>query len=542
MKEFSGKERLSRLFRPDFFLSIILLIVTIRFASEAPTWWDIPESDENIYMAGGIHFGEMIKGVRFNLDADWSPLYQFWYFMIYQLVPDSAKIYYISMRLLGILIPLFAFILLRRMRVTRWLAAATAVFFLTSYAIWIVEPRVTSFAALVLLVLWLATSFLKIRWQRFFGMAAGSLLFSYSRPEFFLMNLLLSLIALCYLCFSFLKHRIKLSRADFLFLGFISGIALLFLILWGVPFSGGRSIYAFGQHYAKNVENCFVEDASSDMAWEGILARDFGNAQSIGEVMRVNPLGFRKHLACNIQAFPDRFLKVAASSAWGSSWLLIRVWIAFIFYRLILGWDEIKFRLIWLWEQDLLLLGLLSLGVLLLDVILIYPREHYLSIFSIITWVLGVSLFGGYSAPEQRSWRQTIIIGLCLLLLTPSMGVLFDFKVPQKPVLRTVETLRALDLGEPIRLFATHPFRRSQSEIYFDEDYYHIAYKPEGISFDDYISINQVNVIVITQNGKELKNDQSWIAFETNSQAFGFHQIPFDEGDQWGPWRIYIRD
>jgi hypothetical protein len=484
----------------------------------------------------------MFNGENFNLDSDWSPLYQFWFFVIYRLVPDSTKISYISMRLVGILIPFFAFILLRRMQVARSLAAATAAFFLTSYAIWIVEPRVTSFAALVLIVLWWATSFLKKRWQRFFGMAAGSLLFAYSRPEFFLITLMLALIALTYLGFSLLKREIKLGRADFLFLGFSSGITLLFLIWWGVPFSSARSIYAFGQHYARNVENCFIEEASNDLAWEEILMRDFENAQRMEEVIRANPLNFRKHLTCNIQTFPNRFLEVAFSSAWGSSWLLIRVWIAFILFRLTVSWAEIKSRFVWLWEQDFFLLGLLSLGILLLDVILIYPREHYLALFSIILWILGISLFGNFPAQEQKNWRQSIAIGLCLLLLTPSLGVLFDFKVPQKPVLKTVETLRALDLDEPMRLFATRPFRSSRSEIYFDETYYHIPYKPAEISFGEYISTRQPNVIVITQGGSEFKEDPSWIAFEAHPKNFGFHQIPFDEGDQWGPWRIYLMD
>jgi hypothetical protein len=542
MKVFLDKKKYNNLFTPDFFLSLILLAVAIRFASEVPTWFDIPQSDDNEYMSGGIHFSEMLNGAQSNWTSDWSPLYQFWFFVIYRFVPDATKIYYISMRLVGVLIPFFAFILLRRMQVTRWLALATAAFFLASYAVWMVEPRVTSFAALVLLFLWWATSFLKERWQRFFGMAAGSLFFAYSRPEFFLITLMLGLIALTYLGFSLLKRGRKLGRADFLFLGLSSGITILFLVWWGVPFSGERSIYAFGQHYARNVDNCLTEGVSDNMPWEEILARDFENAQSIQESIQANPLNFRRHLTCNIQAFPKLFLKVAFTSSWGNSWLFIRVWIAFLLFRLTVSWNEIMHRLIWLWEKDYLLLGLLSLGILLLDIILIYPREHYLALFSIILWILGISLFGGSPAPEQRNWRQSIAIGLCLLLLTPSMGVLFDFKVPQKPVLKTVETLRALDLDEPLRVFATRPFRSSRSEIYFDETYYHIPYKPAEISFGEYISAHQPNVIVITQGGLELKDDPSWIAFEVNPQGFGFHQIPFDEGDQWGLWRFYLME
>jgi hypothetical protein len=542
MKVFFSGKWLKKLLTPDFILALILFVVANQFSTEVFTWFDIPQSDDNIYMYGGIHFLEILKGAQSNLSSDWSPLFQFWFFVIFRVVPDSTKIYYISMQLMGMLIPVMTFILLRRMQVTRWLAAATAAFFLASYAIWMVEPRVTIFSALVLLVFWWAASFFKERWQRFFGMTVGSLFLAYARPEFFLITLVLSIVAISYLVFSILKQGNKINRTGLLFLGLTCAIMLLFLLWWGVPFSNQRSTYAFGQHYAKNVYNCFLEDISRDTAWEEVLARDFENAQTIFEVVRANPLNFSKHLICNAQTLPKLFLKVAFSSAWGNSWLVIRLLITFIIFRLIVNWDLIKLRIVWLWQQDFLLFGLLSSGIMLLDIMLIYPREHYLAFFSIIIWVLGISVFGRLHESESKSWRQCIAIGLCLFLLTPSMGVLFDFQVPQKPVLKTVETIRALDINEPIRLFATRPFRRSQSEVYFEENYYHIGYKPAEISFDEYISTQQPNVIVITQGGLDLEDDPTWIEFNADPQEFGFHQIPFEEGDQWGPWQIYLKD
>ena len=542
MKEFFDKEKLKNLLTPDFFLSLVLLGVAIRFASEVPTWFDIPQTDDNRYMYGGVYFIEYLTGARAGWAADWSPLFQFWFFLIYRLVPDTTKIYYVSMQLVGILTPFFTFLLLRRMQVTRWLAAGTAAFFLASYAVWEAEPRVASFTSLVLVFLWWAISFLKERWKRFARLTFGSLLLAYSRPEFFLVTILLGFLVPIYLGFSLLKRRLTFHRGNYAFLAVSLGIILLFLMWWGVPFSTKRSIYAYGQHYARTIKNCEADEASSNMAWEDILAQDFGEVQSIGDAIRENPIGFYNHLVCNIRIFPKRFLKVAFTSAWGSSWLFVRMLIAFIFFRLILSWNEIKQRLIWLWEQDFLLLGLLPLGVLMLDVFVIFPREHYLAIFSVTIWILVVGLFGKLSSSEQKNWRQSIAIGLCLLLLTPSMGALVDFKIPQKPVLNTVETVRALGLKEPIRLFATHPFKKNRSEVYFDESYYHIGYKPAEIPFGEYISEKQPNVVVITEGGHEMKDDPSWIAFERNPQEFGFHQIPFDEGDGWGSWRIYVKN
>jgi len=538
VKPFWKNERLKNFITPDFFLAIILLCIAVRFSSEVPFWFDIAQSDDNDYMYSGFHFFENFS----VLEADWSPLYQLWFYTIYLIVPDPTKVYYISMQMVGILIPVFSFLLLRRVQVTRWLATATAAFILASYAIWMTEPRVTSFAALILLVLWWATSFLKERWQRLWGMATSSLFFAYSRPEFFLVTIALSLIALTYLAFSLIKKSVNLGKGDYLFIILSSGVTLLFLIWWGLPFSTTRSIYAFGQHYATNVKHCITENTPLNMPWEEILARDFNDAKNMGDVIRANSLNYRRHLICNLQAFPKIFLKVAFGSAWGSSWLLIRIWIAFILYRLFTHYKEIKRHLFWLWKRDFILFGILSLGVLTLDILFIYPREHYLTLFSIIVWILGISLFGIFPSSKQNCWRQSIAIGLSLLLIIPSLGVLLEFEIPQKPVLKTVQTINALDLKEPLRLFATQPFQPPRSEVYFDEDYVPIRYKPSTISFGEYITTHQPNIIVITKGGWQFRDDSSWIAFEENPEVFGFSQIPFDEGDALGVWKIYRQE
>ena len=577
MKEI--KKNLNKINSPDFFLGLILLIVAIRFVSEVPLWFDIAQSDDNGYLLAGINFFKTIN-IR---DASWSPLYLLWFFSLHKITPAPAKIYYISMQLIGVLTPIFAFLLLRKMRVNLLLAILTAVFFLASYAIWIPEPRVTSFSTLILLFLWWATSFFKKRWQRLWGMASASLLFAYSRPEFFLVTIALSVIAISYLGYSLFKKSILRTRlpkfasaklkvknrdknfrdlprtreepapppfwerlgggkTDFIFLAFSSGIVIFFLIWWGIPFSASRSIYAFGQHYAENAKYCISNEPPSNQSWEEILARNFNNPKSMGEALRANPLNFRRHLACNLKAFPKQLLKVAFSSAWGSSWLLIRIWIAFIIYRLIVHWAEIKKRFIWLWQKDFLLFGILSLGVLSIDIILIYPREHYLTLTTIIVWVLGISLFGNFPATTQKNWRQSIAIALSLLLLTPSLGALFDFEIPQKPVLKTIETIHALELNEPLRLFGTNPFQTSRSKVYFANDYVPIPPKPAEVPFETYIADYQPNIILITKEGWLFREDATWLAFEANPQDFGFKQLPFEAGDEFGIWRIYQRD
>lgn len=513
---------------PSIFFVLVLFLIALRFVSKASIWFDLPQSDDNGYLYAGLHFfgGE--------INADWSPFYSLWLLFLYTLRPDVTQVYYVSMQAMGILLPFLVFLFLRRQKVSPIFASLVAVFLLASYAFWQVEPRVTGFAALVLLFLWWLNSLPAKRWQRLWLLATSSLLFAYARPEFFLLTIAFFLIVLGYLLRQKISPITKGNRRFFV----LSSLPLILLLWWGVPFSGSRTIYAFGQHYAENVNHCIAQDTPENMAWEEILARDFNDPKDMVDVLQASPKNFLRHLQCNLQNTPKNLLKVMFSSAWGSSWLLIRLWVVFLLYRLLVNAAEIRQRLLWLWEQDLLLLPLFSLGILLLDILLIYPREHYLSLIAVILWILGVLIFGQTESASLR-WHESLALALGLFLIMPSLGSFFDFQVPEKPVLESVQTIHALDLDEPLRLFATPPFQPSRSEAYFDEDYVPVHYKPAGIPFSDYIADHQPNIIIVTKDGWYFRDDPTWQAFEADPSAFGFEKLSFDSGDQFGRWRIY---
>ena len=532
------REKVRKIFTPELLLAIFIFFIAVRFVSEVPQWFDIAQSDDNGYMFRGIHFFDNVA----TLEADWSPLYSLYFFILYYLVPDSTKIYYLGMQGVGLLLPIFTFFFLRRTQVALWLSAWIAVFLLASYALWIPEPRVTVFAGLVFVLIWWLTSLPEERWKRLWMMVAASLLFAYTRPEFFLSTLLLSVVAASYLFSMLIKRKLILHRDDWLFLGIIGSVILFFFLWWGVPFSAGRSIYAFGQHYAENVSHCIAENTPDNMPWEEILARDFGDAQTMGDVLRNNLPNFGRHLLCNLKALPKALVKVTFGSTWGSSWLIFRFWAAFIFYRLTVQWQQIRERFLWLWQKDLLLLPFFSLIILFMDVVLIYPREHYLSLVALIIWLLSAVLFAVTKSQYKSVWKESFVIGISLFLLMPSLGSLFDYKVPSKPVLETVKTIRALELDEPLRLFATQPFQPPRTEVYFDESYTPIRYKPESASFGEYIAENQPNVIVITKSGWHFRDDPTWLAFQEHPYKFDFRQLPFEVTDDFGSWWIYIRE
>jgi len=150
---------------PSVFFVLTLFLIALRFVSEAPIWFDLPQSDDNGYFYAGLHFfgGE--------INADWSPLYSLWLFLMHTLRPDVTQVYYVSMQAMGVLLPLLSFLLLRKLKINPVFSLLTAVFLLASYAFWQVEPRVTGFAALVLLFLWWLNSLPAKRWQRLWLLA-----------------------------------------------------------------------------------------------------------------------------------------------------------------------------------------------------------------------------------------------------------------------------------------------------------------------------------------------------------------------------------
>jgi hypothetical protein len=541
--EAQGQPMLKRLLQPKVLALLTIVVLAFIFTNNVHTWFDLTLSGDTDYIYDGLHFPQQLTGEMPGWAPEWGPLYHLWFFALSKLTPDSTKIFYLSLRLVGMLLPILIYLVLERTRVAPLVAVGVASLFLASYANWIPEPRVMNFALLIMLLVWWGTSFFVKRWKRLLALAVFSLFVAYVRPEFFPVTVLLGAVALVYLAFSLLKQKLQLATWDKVFTGGMAGVFTLFLFWWGVPFNGQRTIYAFGQHYARNVKYCFGEDVPAGTPWEEILARDFGEPTNLFQAISQNPRAFEKHVFCNISNFPKQFLSITFTSSWGNSWFLIKLVLAVLLWRLIFHWRAIRSRLQWLWEKDLMLLGLVCLIPATLDVTIIYPREHYIVLSSLLVLVLGTMAISGHEVDgnKQLAWKQTLAGCLLLILLFPSMGALFDNKPPEKPVLETVQEIRSLNSEEPIRMFATHPFQVTFAKVYFADDFVPILYKPLDVGFEDYLVEQQPNLLLITEGGKEFGNDPTWEEFQSAPQSYGFTEITLQGGDLWGPWRIYLK-
>jgi len=523
---------------------VIVISLTVTFTRDVPQWFDLTISDDSDYMAGGLHLGADLANDTVDWNPDWAPLYRLWFFALAGPNHDAEGMFYISLRLLGMLVPVLLYLVLRRSRVSPLVAAGVSLLFLTTYANWFPEPHVMNFALLVLLIVWWSASLFPQRWQRLWVFAVLSLFVAYVRPEFFMATILLVVIAAAYLFYSLRKRRIQLSTPDKAFIAGLTGVFILFFLWWGIPFSDDRSIYAFGQHYAANVSTCFGAKDLSGLSWEGVLARDFGNPDGIFQAYRNNPGAFQRHIFCNLKKFPKQFLSVTFTNAWTSSWLLIKLCLAVVLWRLVFHWRAIRAQIKWLWEKDMLLLGLVSLIPAGLSVFLIYPREHYVAFFSLMAFALTTMAVGVYEtdASKQLAFRKTLVGGLLLLAFFPSMGGLFDNQTPQKPIQTTVHEIRALHADASVRILATHPFQTDYAQVYFDDGFTALPFKPYDVPFSDFLLEHDPNVILVARDGLEFKDDPTWEEFKSNYQADGFREIVLKAGDAWGPWRLYVKD
>lgn len=521
-----------------------VFILSFLFSREAPQWFDLTISDDNDYMAEGLRIGSEVEIASPAWNPDWAPLYYLWFFLLSRLYSGPEEIFYGSLQLVGMLTPIFMYLVLQKARVFPLLAAGVSLAFLTTYANWRAEPRVMNFALLVLLIIWWIGSFFHHRWQRLWILAMLSLFTAYVRPEFFLATVLLMMIALSYLLFLTLKQGIQFSRTDLMLIAGIAGIIATLFLWWGIPFSGDRSIYAFGQHYTRNVASCFSEDHPHGVPWEEILARDFGKPSNIVQAFFNNPRAFSRHVLCNLQNIPKTFLMVTFVNAWTNSWFFIKLFIAIMVWQLVFHIRSIRLQFQWLWEQDMMLLGLVFLIPAGLSIVLVFPREHYIILPSLLFFMLATMILGGHSSSKNEIIvrRQTLVGGLLLVALFPSMGALFNNVSPEKPNLVTIHEVKKLDIRENIRMLATRPFQATFAKVYFDDQFVALPYKPYDVTFQNFFLENQPNVILITQNGREYSNDPTWDEFRANFQEYGFKEIILSVRDPWGPWRLYVKE
>ena len=515
----------------DTLAFLAVLAAGWKFGLPADRWFDIPAFDEARYLNRGV---ELLHIGLTQLPSEWSPLYSLWYHLLYRLgFQDRIALYYLNFRLLGALLPALFFLVLRRYGVSYWAAFALAIYAVGTRLSWVTDTRVTSFALmLVFLTAWLLT-FLPPGWPRTVVAAVSMVVVAYARPEYLMAAGLLALVALVQGGRAWRREKRRHLRLSVL-VG-LAGSALLAVgswVLWGPPVGKGRSMYAFGQHFAYTRWFC-LKQPHRGISWEDEVRADFGDARTILEAFMANPRAFGSHIWCNLKTFPPRL---------GSTLFLHAAYFfpkgvlaeALLFAGLTaLGMLGVVLRDRTTWPQRLrarqealLFWGIMSLVGLSVLMVIHGAKRYYLILLGWPTLVLGALFFLPSQTPLVFSRRRvwTWLTGLLLgMALVPPMGYMtpYPWNPPFLENLELLKTLRALPLptNRPVRWVSVRGLRHYFLMLYLNTEFEALPYAPEE-GFLDYIQETQPDILTVDR--RWFQGDATWRAFLEQPQRFGY--------------------
>ncbi|MEZ0487397.1 hypothetical protein [Fibrella aquatica] len=349
---------------------------------------DVVATDDDVYFHNGlIATWQQLPPIQM------APLFSAWYLFIHQFTGDVINTYYVSCLLLSIIPGLLFYSLLRSLTVSVLISAALAICFLFSQLNLPLQPKVSVFTMLFLMVGLIIANYQKGPVTKLTTAAGSALLAAYGRPEFFLSFLLLCLIALGYYVW---QRRRTAQKVPYALLGIMSMAALLVIFL-GSPLAGGRSIIAFGQHFALNYSVWHPEIPASPWMHSSLFIKHgFGReVTSMTDAFFLNPGLFMQHIGANVV----NLIKITATNLFD---ILINPWLSMFVFPgrryvlialalLLVGlvswpqtWRSVRLRVAqhgWYW---------LCVAVMLvssyISCVLIYPREHYI-LFQMILYL-----------------------------------------------------------------------------------------------------------------------------------------------------------
>jgi len=532
-------------YRCDIILLVSLLIAGIKLVLNIDRVSDLRMFDETIYLASGLRL--IADGLP---DPQWGPLYGVWYFLLSRLTADPVSLHFLNQQVLPIAIVIALYLYLRTLAVSPAISLAASGLFLMS-AILEIDPRPTHFALLILLITLIVASRTRTAIAYLSRLGIGVLLMSYVRPEYTLSVILILAIAIYELTYSF-PTKVNRKR-NFYEIGLFLLSAILLLILIGNPLSGGRSWFAFSQHFSLNWaawNNLTLNPWDHHVDWIPIL---FDGADNLVAAFWNSPVLFIRHILANFNRYLNQSIALLFVSFKSFGWSAIFVnklifaeivLLALVCRRIVQKRSRI-FRNLnrKRWRRLTVTAAVLFLAIFP-SAILIYPRSHYLIIQGALLLIILAVLFDA-SIPktprEDLKIDRAIAVGSILILLTPNLafgwclaydwcGIPRHFGAAEIPHQNTVNFIRNLNIEKPVKLldadggFAT----------YLGDNYTWILpwEKSRDRNIDEFLQNNQADAILVTPTltgHPNFRGDRQFRDLLNNPQSQGFVEYPIPQ-------------
>jgi hypothetical protein len=502
----------------------IICVIGFIFTRDIELWIDIGTGDEAKYLGDGVNF------LRAKPDPFWGPLYSLWYFVLNLFSRDTINLYYLNYRLMTILPCIALYLFLLKMKVAATLSIYFSLAFLISMINLPTWPKVSHFCLTMIFIGLILVHYIKGKNARLLAALVISLVITYIRPEFILSSILL---------FGIIIKRVV--RNDFGTKRFMIAIltSLFLFLLFGIPYSPGRNLTAFGQAYHKylDLNDRIDEDGVKD--WAEILSEDFGNPKTITDVVLNHSDKFIKHIGINLSKLPsfyinsiETFLPYKIFPIGILIKVLILLSIILSVFVLLLFNRISKYRNIILngfaENKDLLTFSIIFSLPPLLSMILYYPRSHYIILLLPLIYLV----VGQMIMPLKFNNYIKNVISFCFLILVSFLFIPQLSSVYTKSNFRNliaVQSIKNLNISERINILENE----GGLKVYLPDNYNWIKLESKDGNFDEFVYKNKINMIYYSNmlnNSVQLKRDSTWIEFLNNPDTFGFQKLIKNHG------------
>lgn len=383
-----------------------------------PEYWDLMLWDESVYMANGIYYW----GSESLSNHESSPLYS-WLYHVMNNISDSPEDLFYKVGIL-VVVGAIASVFLASLYLSSSLflaLALTSVLVLGNFPM--IGPRLVYAAVIIIMsggALGYSMSTLPARLS---CLALTAFITAFIRPEFSLAFHLLFASAIVVLVYIVIKQKSELFCLPRLWPGLYFSVFTLIAVavlcfLWSYPklSGGGRAFMAFGQHYSLYWANETKSNVEPFLNWESIIQRELPGVQSEVGALVSHPAKILRFFLYNIV----KILTELSDAFYG----LYRNYMAFVWclalsllciymtsrYSLIKaeslhGRGKVSVLIV----QDILIWCLLSSPVLI-SIIIIYPRPHYL----IVLFALVILLVSAVAKRLNVSSHPLVALGISL--------------------------------------------------------------------------------------------------------------------------------
>jgi hypothetical protein len=481
---------------------------------------DIDLWDESSALARGLAIPE--AGLPSAQDA---PLYALWYGALSGFAADRVDLYFLAHRATIVALPLAFALFLLSAGVDRWAAGGLALALLASPLNLETWPRVGHFAAIVLLVGGVLVTSLDGVKSRALGGLLVALAASFVRPELFLGCVLL-LLFLAIVAWRDVGERAPAGRrgARAALVVSVTG----FVVVYSASFlgSGDRQLMAFGQHYAVYTARD-VGATHAWTAWRDLVARDFGEVESVGEALSASPAAWIRHVAGNLARLPRAAIEALGllvtpgpTRLAGAGILALLVTGGILLRRGGTGRGGGR-----RWRELRLAISLVLLPVVL-SCLFVYPRRHYL----LLLLIPGLALFAvRFLPPRQRASR---ILAGALLAAVAAMTVLGAprWATSPRPRLEMLRALREVDDGRPLVVLEAEGADGGFCK-FLESPCHRLAPESGEWTAAEVLARGRVDAIVASEaleRYQEIVGDPRWPALLDDPTRFGFRRSAID--------------